>query len=177
MEWDTERKAKQAKKRAAESITSTKIVPSDKIVEFMECVMRPKDIVILEGDNQKQAVFLAKSLTKVNPQRIHDLHMVMTCPQIPEHLDIFDLGIARDLDFSFAGKNDKRIYQMIVDGKVKVGAIHTYLELYSRYFTDLTPNVVLCVAELGDKDGNLYTGNNTEDTPTIIEAAAYRHSR
>jgi len=100
--------------------------------------------------------------------------MVMTCPQIKEHLDIFDLGIARDLDFSFSGKNDKRIYQMIVDGKIKVGAIHTYLELYSRYFTDLTPNVVLCVAELADKNGNLYTGNNTEDTPTIVEAAAFK---
>ena len=174
MEWDTERKAKQAKKKAADSVTTTKIVPPEKIVELMECVIRPKDIVALEGDNQKQAVFLAKSLTKVNPQKVHDLHMVMSCPQIKEHLDIFDLGIARELDFSFAGKNDKRIYQMIVDGKVKVGAIHTYLELYSRYFTDLTPNVALCVAELADREGNLYTGNNTEDTPTIVEAAAFK---
>jgi malonate decarboxylase alpha subunit len=130
--------------------------------------------VAIEGDNQKQAAFLAKSLVKVNPQKIHDLHMVMSCPQLDEHLDIFELGIARELDFSFAGKSDKRIYQMLEAGKIKIGAIHTYLEMFSRFFTDLTPNVALCVAELADKNGNLYTGNNTEETPTIVEAAAFK---
>ena len=174
MEWDTERKAKQAKKRAAEGITATKVVPQDKTVELMECIIRPNDIVAMEGDNQKQATFLAKSLVKVSPQKIHGLHMVMSCPQLPEHLDVFDLGIARELDFSYSGKNDKRIYQMIEAGKIKIGAIHTYLELYSRFFTDLTPNVALCVAELADRNGNLYTGNNTEETPTVVEAAAFK---
>jgi malonate decarboxylase alpha subunit len=32
--------------------------------------------------------------------------------------------------------------------------------------------VLLC-AEKADRDGNLYTGPNTEDTPTIAEAAAF----
>ena len=27
---------------------------------------------------------------------------------------------------------------------------------------------------MADRDGNLYTGANTEDTPTIVEAAAFR---
>jgi malonate decarboxylase alpha subunit len=174
MEWDTERKAKQIKKRAVEGITGTKVVPPDKLVEILECILRPYDILAIEGDNQKQAAFLAKSLVKVNPQKVHDLHMVMSCPQLDEHLDVFELGIARELDFSFAGKSDKRIYQMIEAGKIKIGAIHTYLEMFSRFFTDLTPNVALCVAEMADKDGNLYTGNNTEETPTIIEAAAFK---
>ena len=41
-------------------------------------------------------------------------------------------------------------------------------------FTDLTPNVALLCATKADRDGNLFTGPNTEDTPTIAEATAFR---
>lgn len=172
--WDTGRRAKQAKKDAADRITKTKVVPQDKIVELLECILSPGDTVAIEGDNQKQAAFLAKGLCRVDPKKVHDLHMVMSSPQLPEHLDIFELGIAREIDFSFAGNSAKRIYEMIEAGTVKVGAIHTYLEMFSRFFTDLTPNVALCVAVQADREGNLYTGNNTEETPTIVEAAAFK---
>ena len=57
--------------------------------------------------------------------------------------------------------------------RVDIGAIHTYVELYARMFVDLAPDVVLLCAEQADRDGNLYTGPNTEDTPTIAEAAAF----
>ena len=62
---------------------------------------------------------------------------------------------------------------MVEDGTVHIGAIHTYVELYARMFVDLAPDVVLLCAEQADRDGNLYTGPNTEDTPTIAEAAAF----
>jgi malonate decarboxylase alpha subunit len=39
---------------------------------------------------------------------------------------------------------------------------------------DLTPRVALVVADKADRHGNLYTGPNTEDTPMIVEAAAFR---
>jgi malonate decarboxylase alpha subunit len=39
---------------------------------------------------------------------------------------------------------------------------------------DLTPHVALVVADKADHDGNLYTGPNTEDTPTLVEATAFR---
>ena len=39
---------------------------------------------------------------------------------------------------------------------------------------DLTPHVALIVADKADRNGNLYTGPNTEDTPTITEATAFR---
>ncbi|MDO4535979.1 MAG: malonate decarboxylase subunit alpha, partial [Clostridium perfringens] len=52
-------------------------------------------------------------------------------------------------------------------------SIHTYLELYGRLFLDLIPNIALVAAEKADKNGNLYTGANTEDTPTIVEASAF----
>jgi Malonate decarboxylase, alpha subunit, transporter len=54
---------------------------------------------------------------------------------------------------------------------LKTGAIHTYLELYARTLVNPTPQVVLVVADKADRNGNLYTGPNTEETP---EAAAFR---
>jgi malonate decarboxylase alpha subunit len=67
-----------------------------------------------------------------------------------------------------------RLARLVGEGKIEVGAIHTYLELYSRYFTDLTPRVSLIAAEAADREGNLYTGPNTEDTPAIVEATAFK---
>ncbi|MFP3498765.1 malonate decarboxylase subunit alpha, partial [Pseudomonas sp. SIMBA_059] len=39
--------------------------------------LAPGDRVVLEGNNQKQADFLSRSLAKVDPARLHDLHMIM----------------------------------------------------------------------------------------------------
>lgn len=33
--------------------------------------------------------------------------------------------------------------------RIKIGAIHTYLELFGRYFIDLTPKVALIAAQHG----------------------------
>ncbi len=66
-----------------------------------------------------------------------------------------------------------RLAQLLEDGKLEIGAIHTYVELYARMFVDLRPDVALVCAEQADRQGNLYTGPNTEDTPTIVEAAAF----
>ncbi|MCY0656281.1 malonate decarboxylase subunit alpha, partial [Klebsiella pneumoniae] len=57
--------------------------------------------------------------------------------------------------------------------QLEIGAIHTYLELFARYFVDLTPKVALVAAHAADAQGNLYTGPNTEDTPAIVEATAF----
>ena len=41
-------------------------------------------------------------------------------------------------------------------------------------FVDLIPNVCLVAAAKADAAGNLYTGANTEETPTLVEAAAFK---
>src|SRR6202012_2933564 len=126
-------------------------------------------------DNQKQADFLAAALAKVDPARVHDLHMVQSVLALPDHLAVFERGIANRLDFSFAGPQSVKLAELVAADTLKVGAIHTYLELYARMLVDLTPRVALLVADKADRHGNLYTGPNTEDTPTIAEAAAFRH--
>jgi malonate decarboxylase alpha subunit len=150
-----------------------KLVQSDAITELLEAVIEPHDRVCLEGNNQKQADFLAQALVQLDPQRVHGLHMVQSVLALPEHLDLFDLGIASRLDFSFSGPQGARLAKLVSEGRIQIGAIHTYLELFSRYFVDLTPKIALVAAHAADAEGNLYTGPNTEDTPAIVEATAF----
>ena len=157
---------KQEKLASIANLLDGKIVKSSDIVAVLENVIRPNETVAIEGDNQKQAVDLAKALVQVDPAKVNGLRMVMSCVQMPEHLDIFEKGIANELNCCYVGGQSARLPQMIDAGTVKIGAIHTYLEMFSRMFTDLIPNVCLCVAEAADRNGNLYTGPNTEETPT-----------
>ena len=150
-----------------------KLLSADAIGPLLEAVIEPFDRVCLEGNNQKQADFLAKALVQVDPQRVHHLHMLQSVLALPEHLDLFDTGIAAKLDFSFSGPQGARLAKMVSEGRIEIGAIHTYLELFSRYFVDLTPKVALVAAHAADAQGNLYTGPNTEDTPAIVEATAF----
>jgi malonate decarboxylase alpha subunit len=143
------------------------------IVEALQALLEPGDAVALEGDNQKQADFLSRSLVQVDPAKIHDLHLLISSVSRPEHLTLFERGIARKIDLAFAGPQSVRLAQFVADGKLEIGAIHTYVELYARMFVDLMPDVSLVCAEQADRQGNLYTGPNTEDTPTIVEATAF----
>jgi malonate decarboxylase alpha subunit len=151
-----------------------KLCPADRATELLEAVIEPGDRVAIEGDNQKQADFLASALAKLDPARVHDLHMVQSVLALPEHLAVFERGIANRLDFSFAGPQSRKLAELVASKALKIGAIHTYLELYARMLVDLTPRVALVVADKADRNGNLYTGPNTEDTPTIVEATAFR---
>lgn len=106
----------------------------------MEKLIAPGDKVVLEGDNQNKQVFFQKVL-KSRCRKVNDLHLIMSSISRPEHLNILK-GIASKIDFSYAGAQSLRVAQMIEDGTMKLGDIHTYLELYGRLFIDLIPNVV-----------------------------------
>lgn len=173
-DWDTERQEKRARVERGARIADQGVVPTEEITAFLEEVMKPGDRVVLEGNNQKQADFLSRALAAVDPDRVNNLHMLFPSISRPEHLDLFEDGIAAKVDFAFSGSQSARVAQLVEDGTLKVGDIHTYLELYSRMFLDLTPQVALVAAVSADRDGNLYTGANTEDTPAITEAAAFR---
>jgi len=172
--WTTRRDRKASQIAKILGITKGLVIPTDKIVEVLETLILSGDRIALEGNNQKQASFLSAALNQVDPDKINNLHMIMSSISLPDHLDIFEKGIAKKLDFSYAGAQSLRMAQMIEDGVVTVGAIHTYLELYARLFVDLTPNIALVAADKADAQGNLYTGPNTEDTPAIVEATAFR---
>ena len=174
---DTKARDRAARLAAARDALGTRLAgrhaETDAIVDLLHAVLKPGDRVCLEGNNQKQADFLAKALVRLDPARVHDLHMVQSVLALPEHLDVFERGIASLLDFSFSGPQGARLAKLLSAGRLKIGAIHTYLELFARYFVDLTPKVSLIAGQAADAHGNLYTGPNTEDTPAIVEATAF----
>ncbi|MEY8190290.1 malonate decarboxylase subunit alpha [Peribacillus simplex] len=172
--WTKRLEEKIKRMDSVKGLVNGMIIPTDRIVDVMEKVIRPYDRVILEGNNQKQASFLSKALAQTNPKKLFDLHMIMSSISRPEHLDLFESGIAKKIDFAYAGPQSLRMAQMLEDGKLTMGEIHTYIELYGRLFIDLIPSIALVAADKADRHGNLYTGPNTEETPTIIEAAAFR---
>ncbi len=173
--WRGERQARDARIEAGRALADGKVVPAGAVVDLLEAILRPGDRVCLEGDNQKQADCLARALSACDPDRVHDLHMVQSGIVLPEHLDVFETGIAKRLDYSYSGPQGARIAKMLYGGQIELGAVHTYLELFARYFIDLTPNVALIAGVSADREGNLYTGPNTEDTPTVVEATAFKN--
>jgi len=173
-DWGMQRAALGERLAGGQRHAKGKVVSVPNLPAFLKAVIRTGDRVCLEGDNQKQADILASALADLDPAEVHDLHMVQSGVVLAAHLDIFDKGIARRLDFSYSGPQSARIARMLFGRRIELGAVHTYLELFARYFIDLTPHVALIAAVSADKDGNLYTGPNTEDTPTVVEATSYK---
>jgi malonate decarboxylase alpha subunit len=172
--WNTRRRRKQERLARISGLVQDGRFATSEAAAVLQELIEPGDRVCLEGNNQKQADFLSRALATVDPQRIHDLHLLISVIGRPEHIALFERGIASHVDFSYSGPQSLRLAQQVADGRVHIGAIHTYLELFARYFVDLTPDIALIAADEADADGNLYTGPNTEETPTIAEATAFR---
>ncbi|MEX3004677.1 malonate decarboxylase subunit alpha [Serratia fonticola] len=172
--WDTRRQEKKRRIASVQGQSQGNVIPTADLTSVLEKLLVSGDRVVLEGNNQKQADFLSRMLAEVNPAKVHDLHMIMPSVGRAEHLDIFEKGIARKLDFAFSGTQSLRISQLLEDGQLEIGAIHTYIELYSRLYVDLVPNVALVAGFKADRHGNLYTGPSTEDTPALVEATAFK---
>src|SRR5580704_2780724 len=171
--WGVRRQRKAERLSAASRFAHGRILAQKTIIQALETLLRPGDRVAIEGNNQKQADFLSRSLAAADAEKIYDLHLLISSVSRREHLDLFENGIARKIDFAYAGPQSLRIAQLLEDRRLEIGAIHTYVELYARMFIDLIPNVALVCAVQGDRQGNLFTGPNTEDTPTIVEATGF----
>lgn len=172
--WQQNRAVRKERVESGARLAKGKVVEARDATRLLELIVRSGDRVCLEGDNQKQADFLCSALLAVDPESVNGLHVVQSGIVLAEHLDLFDRGIAKKLDYAYSGPQSARIASMLFGGKIELGAVHTYLELFARYFIDLTPNVALIAAVSADRDGNLYTGPNTEDTPTVVEATAFK---
>src|SRR3984957_14072431 len=119
-------RASRLARATALSGTSGKIRPADQATRLLEAIIEPGDRVAIEGDNQKQADFLASALAYVDPARIYDLHMVQSVLALPDHLAVFERGIANRLDFSYAGPQSRKLAELVGAKILTIGAIHTY---------------------------------------------------
>ncbi len=173
--WDTLARNTVTRLKRGASHANGKVVAAENIAALLHAVIESGDRVCVEGNNQKHADFLAMALSKMDANLVHDLHIIQSNLALASHLDVFERGVASRLDFCYSGDQGVRLARLIKAGKINVGAIHTYLELYGRYFMDLTPRVSLIAAQSADANGNLYTGPNTEDTPAVAEGTAFKN--
>src|SRR5271155_3843293 len=138
IDWQSERRSREERLRAGGKFAEGKMVAAGDATALLEAVTRPGDRICLEGDNQKQADFLAACLAKADSKVLHDLHVVQSGIVLPEHIDLFEKGIAKKLDYSYSGPQSENLARVLKSGKIELGAIHTYIELFGRYFIDLT---------------------------------------
>ena len=174
--WRHGRDARDARIAAGAKLAHGKVVEAGDATRLLEALVRPGDRVCLEGDNQKQADLLAKALLAAR-SRARSTICTWCSPGVvlPEHLDVFEKRHRQAARLSpIRARSRRASRRMLFGGKIELGAVHTYLELFARYFIDLTPHVALIAAVSADRDGNLYTGPNTEDTPTVVEATAFK---
>ena len=75
--------------------------------------------------------------------------MVQSVLALPEHLDVFEHGIARKLDFSFSGPQGARLAQLVADGRSRSARSTPTSNCSRAYFIDLTPHVALVAARQG----------------------------
>src|ERR1700761_9200584 len=116
--WTTRRDEKNRRLAAIAPWLEDGVLPAHRIVDALETLIRPGDRVALEGDNQKQADFLSRSFAKVDPGKIHDVHLLISSISRPEHLTLFERGITRKVDFAFAGAQSLRVAQLLEDGQL-----------------------------------------------------------
>src|SRR5471032_3204499 len=175
-QWNTRALEKARRLKGIEGWLDNGVLKSERIVDALEALIQSGDRVALEGNNQKQADFLSRAFAELDPSRVHDVHLLISSISRPEHLTLFEREVHIACDAAFEQRQvSLRVAQLLEDGQLETGAIYTYIELYARMFIDLTPQVALVCAVQADRHGNLYTGPNTEDTPTIVEATAFRH--
>ena len=93
--WDTARRDRPARLERARAVAPERWVDPQRTTALLEAILQPGDRVCVEGDNQKQADFLARALARVDPARVHDLHLLASVLALPEHMALFERGIAR----------------------------------------------------------------------------------
>ena len=116
-DWQSEQRARDERIAAGSKVAAGKMVAPKDTTALLEAVIRPGDRICLEGDNQKQADFLAACLAKADPKVLHDLHVVQSGIVLPEHIDLLEKGIAKKLDFSYSGPQSHAVPRVLRVGK------------------------------------------------------------
>src|SRR5580700_11144085 len=83
--WSRRRAKKAARLARIAPWMKGQVLQTGAIVEALQALLEPGDAVALEGDNQKQADFLSRSLVQVDPAKVHDLHLLISSISRPEH--------------------------------------------------------------------------------------------
>jgi malonate decarboxylase alpha subunit len=115
--WQEARGACDARVTAGGALAKHKIVETRDVFALVEAVIRPGSRVCLEGDNQRQGDCLAKCLAAVDVHRVHNVRMAQSGVRLSEHLDGFESGVAKRLDYAHPGPHSSRNTTMLFAGR------------------------------------------------------------
>jgi len=73
--WTRRRVDKHDRLSAIARYVDGKLIDPARLRDALEVLLRPGDRVALEGDNQKQADFLSRTLAQCDPGKVNGLHM------------------------------------------------------------------------------------------------------
>jgi predicted DsbA family dithiol-disulfide isomerase len=110
--WTNRREEKNRRIQRVSSWMNGPMLPREKLVESLELLIVSGDRIVLEGDNQKQADFLSRSLVKVDPKKVHDLHLIISSISRPEH---FCHGVSRAFFTEHADISKREVIVPIAD--------------------------------------------------------------
>lgn len=120
--WDLNTKAYSKRlSKIKPYLKNTKFIDSKDILKVLSHIIQSGDRVCIEGDNQKQANFLAATITQFNPEQVNHLHMIQSAIALPEHLDVFEKKIANRIDFAYSGPQSIRLADMVKIKKLRLG--------------------------------------------------------
>jgi malonate decarboxylase alpha subunit len=80
--WTTRRDEKKRRMQLVSPWMDGPLLPQERLVETLETLIAPGDRIVLEGDNQKQADFLSRSLVRVDPKKLQAVNSPMVFTRI-----------------------------------------------------------------------------------------------
>ena len=88
--WDKNRKKYLSRLAKIQPyLKNHKFVNTEDIVAVLSHLILSGDRICIEGDNQKQASYLASAMTQLDSSAINNLHMIQSAIILPEHLAVF----------------------------------------------------------------------------------------
>ena len=86
--WTAKRDEKRRRLERITPLMRGRFLAEKDIMAAMYGLICPGDVVVMES-GQKQADFLSEALAQADPERLHDLHLVIHALARPDHMELF----------------------------------------------------------------------------------------
>jgi malonate decarboxylase alpha subunit len=171
--WTKRREEKERRMQAVTRCMSGPVLATDKIVEAPEALVVAGDRIVLEGDNQKQADFLSRSLVKVDAKKIHDLHLIISSISRPSTSRCSNSELQRGWTSHLQDLRAFVLHSYSRAGSSKSARFTLTSSCTLACWSISSQTSSLCVQSKRTARAISLQGPNTEDTPVIVEAAAF----